>query len=690
MSTKYRFIFFIAAFLMMSFNWTNEVLPGNNPYPETGVIINEVMYNPLGSDTGFEWLELLNITDSPINMTDYSIKPAGASFFAFGNFTLQPHARVILHINSSGPTTQTHIYTGLSSNMNNTSGSITLFSSLDHTVDTIVDFVQYGDDGQTWESIAAQAGIWTMGDFIEGAPEGMSLNLDPDGNDTNSSANWAACTSSMLDFNCDYIPPTVTPVLTATPTPLSTRTPTPTATPSHTRTPTPTYTPTQTLTHTPTPTQTNTPTNTPTRTPTNTPSPSPTSTLSPTGTPTFTPTPPTHTSTPTNTPTPTSSTFTPTPSPTSPTFTPTPTPSPPTPTPTRTPTATQTPSYTPTAPTFTPTPSSTVPTSTFTPTPTYTPSQTPTNTLAPPTFTPTPTPTQTASPSNTPTHTFTPSPTWTPTPTRTMTPSPTPSPTSPNVTGAYLNLNRKIFHPGEVFDLSVDVVISGTELLKVQLFVILDVYNNYWYFPDWPTDADGNGLVDWMDLNFSGAQNIQLFNFEWPDGDLGSAEEIRFWAGLVYQMDLLGNYTMKEWGWESNTPIPTATPAKSPTPTPSSRPTSTPSPAPTSQPCRLQISASYYNFGAYRPPPDCTSWREVFRVTNVGGQSCNVNITKGQGADCDQFELNPTSFQLGISEEMVIEGRFCPELPPEGKTCNVSIAGDGESHTVLLEGEREF
>ena len=94
--------------------------------------------------------------------------------------------------------------------------------------------------------------------------------------------------------------------------------------------------------------------------------------------------------------------------------------------PTATPTPTPTPTYT---PTVTPTP-------TYTPTPTSTPTYTPTPT-ATPTHTPTPTPTLTPTPTTTPTPTpdtvgnnpndWTSTPTPTPTPTFTPTPSPTPT-----------------------------------------------------------------------------------------------------------------------------------------------------------------------------------------------------------------------------------------------------------------------
>ena len=37
------------------------------------ILINEIMYNPLGSDTCFEWIELYNPSSTPVNITGWII-----------------------------------------------------------------------------------------------------------------------------------------------------------------------------------------------------------------------------------------------------------------------------------------------------------------------------------------------------------------------------------------------------------------------------------------------------------------------------------------------------------------------------------------------------------------------------------------------------------------------------------------
>lgn len=44
------------------------------------LLINEVLYNPEGTDTGNEWIELYNPTDIDISIKDWSIERAGTAF----------------------------------------------------------------------------------------------------------------------------------------------------------------------------------------------------------------------------------------------------------------------------------------------------------------------------------------------------------------------------------------------------------------------------------------------------------------------------------------------------------------------------------------------------------------------------------------------------------------------------------
>ena len=218
------------------------------------IVINEIYYDPPGVDTGYEWVELYNNSSTDIDISGWDLKLASGDYYTFPAGTvIEAHTWIVVHNNSDGTNTNDEFFTGSSGfgNMSNTANSVVLFNSTAHNINTIVDFIQYGAGGQTWESLAVQKGIWTQGDFAQDCDEGFSLNLYPDGDDNNTSNDWICCSASLLGSNCQATPtpPTETPTFTPTATPTSTPTP-----------PTPfTSTPTPFITNTPTPSPTSTP-----------------------------------------------------------------------------------------------------------------------------------------------------------------------------------------------------------------------------------------------------------------------------------------------------------------------------------------------------------------------------------------------------------------------------------------------
>jgi len=161
------------------------------------------------------------------------------------------------------------------------------------------------------------------------------------------------------------------------------------------------------------------------------------------------------------------------------------------PSPTPTPTSTQTPTPTPTSTpslTLTPIPS---------PTPTYSPSPTMTFTPRP---TGTPQNTFTSTPQGSPSATQTPSvPTFTPTSTAGVSPTPTPflpptftptpSMTSPGI-DLWLNKDGDNYSSADEFILTLYLLNSTDTSIPADLYIVLDVYNNYWFWPDWSRDPD--------------------------------------------------------------------------------------------------------------------------------------------------------------------------------------------------------
>ncbi|MBN1296199.1 lamin tail domain-containing protein, partial [bacterium] len=186
-------------------------------------------------DTGLEYIELYNAGFVPVVLTGYDLKPDDSGYFTFPEFTLFPDSYVVVHVNATGTNTATDLYTGPGTNMGNTAGFIALFNSATHSAGTLIDYIAYGAGGQTWESAAVDAGIWTPGDFVPFEEiDGPSINLCPNGIDLDSSENWQLDTNTPGYTNACHSP---------TPSPTATVTPEPTQTPTSTPTPHPTVEP---------------------------------------------------------------------------------------------------------------------------------------------------------------------------------------------------------------------------------------------------------------------------------------------------------------------------------------------------------------------------------------------------------------------------------------------------------------
>lgn len=164
------------------------------------IVINEVLYDPDGTDTGLEYIRLYNNGDSAVDLTGYDLNAVSGDYFAIPSFSLSQKSFVTVHWRKDGTNNQTDLHTGTSgydANMGNTTGWVALFKNSEHTKDSITDYLEYGAGGQTYESKAVPAGIWTAGDFIPDVVEGKAIKLKTDGADNNSSNDWMEINPSI-------------------------------------------------------------------------------------------------------------------------------------------------------------------------------------------------------------------------------------------------------------------------------------------------------------------------------------------------------------------------------------------------------------------------------------------------------------------------------------------------------------
>lgn len=153
------------------------------------VAINEVFFDPSGSDTGLEKIELYNNSGASVSLGGWQLYPDGIGYFSFpAGFSLAPYSFVTAHLRVSGTDDAQNLYhISPAANMGNSSGSIALFIGEPRGKETIVDFVRYHKPGssekKTWESAAGAVGLWIAGQFVDigGFQEGKSIALAADG-----------------------------------------------------------------------------------------------------------------------------------------------------------------------------------------------------------------------------------------------------------------------------------------------------------------------------------------------------------------------------------------------------------------------------------------------------------------------------------------------------------------------------
>lgn len=168
-------------------------------------VINEVLFDPSGTDTGLEKIELYNPDGSSADLSGWELYPDGIGYFTFpSGFSIAPKSFGVIHLRLSGSSDDHNLYhSSATLNMGNSSGSVALFRPGGRSKDTIADFARYhkpgASEGKTWESTAVEAGLWTSGAYVDisGLAEGDSMGLVEDGLRQNF-ASWKIYSSSSI------------------------------------------------------------------------------------------------------------------------------------------------------------------------------------------------------------------------------------------------------------------------------------------------------------------------------------------------------------------------------------------------------------------------------------------------------------------------------------------------------------
>jgi lamin tail-like protein len=143
------------------------------------VVLNEVLYDPAGVNTGQQAVEIQNLGPDPADIGGYwiSFPPAAWKFPRPTN--LPVGGILVVHLNRSGSNAATEFFTGTSGMRNlKSSDSLALFKGEPFSdPELLVDFVEWGLPGQAGEEVAVEAARWENGATVQTSTlrEGSSI-----------------------------------------------------------------------------------------------------------------------------------------------------------------------------------------------------------------------------------------------------------------------------------------------------------------------------------------------------------------------------------------------------------------------------------------------------------------------------------------------------------------------------------
>jgi len=156
----------------------------------TDVVINEVLYQPSTADA---WIELYNQSTSAVDIGGWELHDEHSFLYRIPPQTFIPNDGYIRVHLSAGPDTLTDLFAGPAT-LGDPEGRLSLYANAVHDPTTLVDFVQWDDDGNLTDpaadDLAAQAGLWPNGGWVQNTGAGQSLGRDRNATDAHVPADW--------------------------------------------------------------------------------------------------------------------------------------------------------------------------------------------------------------------------------------------------------------------------------------------------------------------------------------------------------------------------------------------------------------------------------------------------------------------------------------------------------------------
>ena len=194
------------------------LIPGSQALGQR-LVISEVLFDPVGVNTGNQLVEICNLSPDAVDLHESNIWlrfPPASWRFPEGAL-LRPGGRAVVHVNRRGRSAETVFFTGMAGMRSLRSiDSIALYqTSLFQAPERLLHYVQWGDRAQGGEDVAVLAGLWPQDVFVDSSASrpGSSLVNRFDHEDApvidagNAVAAWCIDGSPSLGFENDECTP---------------------------------------------------------------------------------------------------------------------------------------------------------------------------------------------------------------------------------------------------------------------------------------------------------------------------------------------------------------------------------------------------------------------------------------------------------------------------------------------------
>ena len=189
---------FVTLMMSMGFWFCEHRIEQPMQAPTPGkIVINEVLYNPVGSNAGNQLVELKNIGSEPVELNCWWFC-ARQDYAQIPNVSIGSGEFLIAHIRTNGTNTSTDVFLPSMLILQSVS-DLNLYRNANFTNPaSIVHFVQWGGVPPfNRESEAVSARLWTAGDFIPGVADGHSIEYDGEGH---SASDWFDQANPTIGF----------------------------------------------------------------------------------------------------------------------------------------------------------------------------------------------------------------------------------------------------------------------------------------------------------------------------------------------------------------------------------------------------------------------------------------------------------------------------------------------------------